>query len=50
MVASLQRSHINTDGIFLNADAGFDTASFWEYCHNHGIIDNIDSNTRNGIQ
>jgi transposase len=50
MVASLQQCNINTDGVFLNADAGFDTASFREYCRNHGIIDNIDSNSRNGIQ
>ena len=50
VIVSSQQCSMNTDSIFLNADAGFDTASFREYCKNHGIIDEIDSNSRNGIQ
>lgn len=48
MIESLQKSEIRTDGLFLNADAGFDTATFRDCLFKHEIIDNIDNNNRNG--
>ncbi len=48
MVTSLEASSISVDGLFLNADAGFDTVSFRNCLFKHDIFDNIDSNKRNG--
>jgi transposase len=48
MVGSIQLSGISTDGLFLNADAGFDNEGFRDYCFKDGIIGNIDKNIRNG--
>lgn len=48
MLKDLQACDIRTDGLFLNADAGFDTDGFRAYCFKNDIIDNIDSNARNG--
>ena len=48
MIADLQASGINTKGLFLNADAGFDNKEFRIYCFKNDIIDNIDKNKRNG--
>ena len=48
MVASLKLSNIRVDGLFLNADAGFDTISFRNCLFKHDIFDNIDNNSRNG--
>ena len=48
MLANIQTSNIRTDGLFLNADAGFDTKEFRESCFTNDIIDNIDKNKRNG--
>ncbi len=48
MVTSLKASNISVDGLFLNADAGFDTVSFRNYLFKHDIFDNIDNNKRNG--
>lgn len=48
MVSELNASQIRTDGLFLNADAGFDVANFRNYCHQNEIIGNIDFNPRNG--
>lgn len=50
MLHNIQSSNINTDGLFLNADAGFDTEGFRNYCYKNDIIDNIDKNKRNGIE
>jgi len=36
------------DGLFLNADAGFDTSPFRNCLVKHDITDNIDQNKRNG--
>jgi len=47
MIEQLQESNISIDGVFLNADAGFDVDSFKSYCLTKGIIPNIDSNRRN---
>jgi transposase len=48
MIKPLESSNIRVDGLFLNADAGFDTKEFREYCFTNDIIDNIDNNKRNG--
>lgn len=50
MVLDIQKSDIQTKGLFLNADAGFDTTEFRSYCFKNDIIDNIDQNKRNGNQ
>jgi len=48
MLANLESSGIRTDGLFLNADSGFDTEDFRRYCSENEIIGNIDQNKRNG--
>jgi len=48
MIAGLESSVIRTDGLFLNADAGFDTEEFRSYCTEVEIIGNINQNKRNG--
>ena len=45
---AIQSCGIATDGLFLNADAGFDTEDFRTYCYQHEIIGNIAQNPRNG--
>ena len=47
MLSDLQESTINTEGIFMNADAGFDSKAFRNQCKAHEIIPNIDFNKRN---
>ena len=37
---------LNLDGLFLNADAGFDVKEFRELCESKGIFHNIDFNKR----
>ncbi len=49
MVGQLEDAHLNFDGVFLNADAGFDVAAFRQYCVRTGIFPNIDTNKRNGV-
>ena len=44
----LGRCGIPLDGIFDNADAGFDARSFRQALDNYGIIANVCPNTRNG--
>jgi len=48
MLNNIRLSNISTDGLFLNADAGFDTKEFRVSCFKNDIIDNIDKNKRNG--
>ena len=48
MINSIQLADIPVDGLFLNADAGFDTTDFRSYCYANEIFDNIDKNKRNG--
>lgn len=48
MLDKLQLSDIPVDGLFLNADAGFDTEDFRTYCFQKDIVGNIDQNKRNG--
>ena len=48
MTNSLNKSDISVDGLFLNADAGFDTKEFRNSLFKKNIVDNIDHNKRNG--
>ena len=48
MLDGLTKSHIRTDGLFLNADVGFDCCTLRAVLENNGIIDNICINKRNG--
>lgn len=50
MWLSIEAATINTKGLFLNADSGFDTAQFRSHCNTREIIGNIDQNKRNGQQ
>lgn len=43
----LKEAGINLDGLFLNADPGFDADSFREACEKENIIPNIKPNPRN---
>lgn len=47
MLLDVQAAGIETNGLFLNADAGFDCQELRDLCFQHGIIDNIDINKRN---
>ena len=47
MVKDVQSIGINPDGLFMNADAGFDSKSFRRLCESNGIFANIDINKRN---
>jgi transposase len=47
MLSDLEQSQIEINGLFLNADAGFDSEGFREICFSNGIIANIDFNKRN---
>lgn len=38
---TLREAHINVDGLFLNADAGFDSKSFRKECKDRGIFPNV---------
>lgn len=48
IVMQLERAGINCNGLFNNADAGFDGMSFRAALRKHGIIDNVCPNPRNG--
>lgn len=48
MFDHIKSSEIATEGLFLNADAGFDTEAFRQFCTQKELIDNIDANKRNG--
>ena len=48
MIGNIQSCEIATDGLFLNADAGFDLKDFRVFCYQQEIVDNIDQNRRNG--
>jgi transposase len=43
----LKEAGINLDGLFLNADSGFDSDSFREACDKENIIPNVKQNSRN---
>lgn len=48
VVTILEDAEIPVDGIFLNADAGFDSEGFRNKCESKGIIPNVDYNKRRG--
>jgi len=47
MLADLMKSDIKIEGIFMNADAGFDCEKLRDLCEQSQIIANIDFNKRN---
>lgn len=48
LLKMLRNGDIRTDGLFLNADAGFDTKKLRSLCYENGIIPNFYLNPRNG--
>ena len=50
ILALLEEAGIEHKGLFLNADAGFDSKSLREFLESKGIIANIKPNPRNGEQ
>lgn len=48
LIEMLHSAEIRTDGLFLNADAGFDTKKLRVLCQQNGIIPNFHLNPRNG--
>ncbi len=48
ITATLEQADIAVDGLFLNADAGFDCEGFRSTCDAKGIIPNVAHNKRNG--
>jgi transposase len=50
MWSSIESARIPTDGLFLNADAGFDTAEFRQHCEQREVTGNVDHNKRNGAE
>ena len=46
----LKKASINLDGLFLNADPGFDSESFREACEEENIIPNVKPNPRNSTE
>lgn len=48
VTATLEQADISVDGLFLNADAGFDSENFRESCNKKEINANICFNKRNG--
>lgn len=47
MLSKMKSSGINPDGLFLNADAGFDATLLRNLCFKHGVIPNFCFNKRN---
>lgn len=45
---TLEMSNIPSDGLFVNADSGFDSKDFRNICASKGVFANVDFNTRNG--
>ena len=48
LFTTLRKASINTDGLFTNADAGFDSKKFRDKCSEYGIIANTALKPRNG--
>jgi transposase len=44
----VESATIHIDGLFINADAGFDSNEFRRICDNKGVFANVDFNMRNG--
>ena len=47
ILADLELAGISSNGLFLNADAGFDCTTFRELCDSYYIFANVDMNKRN---
>lgn len=45
---TLKRAKISTHGLFINADAGFDSKDFRSKCFEYGMVPNTAINPRNG--
>lgn len=50
LFTTLKSANISTDGLFVNADAGFDSQSFRDKCSEYGVIANTALNSRNGSE
>lgn len=48
LFSTLEDAKIGTDGLFVNADSGFDSKDFRSICKKRGIIPNVAFNCRNG--
>ena len=48
VTATLEKADIPVDGLFINADAGFDSENFRRSCGERGINANVCFNKRNG--
>lgn len=48
VTATLEQADISVDGLFLNADSGFDSQELRDKCEAKGIIANFAENKRNG--
>lgn len=46
----LKKADISIDGLFINADGGFDAEKFRNTCFKHGVVANVDFNSRNGVE
>ncbi len=46
----LEDAHIAIEGLYINADAGFDAESFRQACQEKGIVPNVTLNKRYGTQ
>ena len=50
MFADIKDSSLSVSGLFLNADAGFDSAQFRLDCHRQGVFPNVAFNKRRGMR
>ena len=50
LFSDLKASALSVSGLFLNADAGFDTEQFRRGCHDHEVFPNVAFNKRRGKQ
>ncbi len=48
LFTGLEKAGIPVDGLFVNSDSGFDAEIFRNTCFKHGVIANVDFNSRNG--
>ena len=48
IISTVERAGISVDGLFVNADSGFDCEKLRDYLFDKGIHANIDFNSRNG--
>ena len=48
LFSTLEQAKISIDGLFVNADSGFDSKNFRSICEKRGVIPNVAFNYRNG--